>query len=105
MNLSIISTIDELNNFIENNEKCVISYFSPVCVNCKLVEYYLYNFSKEYPNVKFIKCNIDAIPSVREKLNINVLPSVFYYKKGEIVCRYVGTVEKTLKFGIENYLL
>lgn len=104
MDIPEISDATELDQFLQDNDKVVISYYAPECVNCKLISYYLHNFAKEYNNVKFIKCNMNKIHGLREKLHINTLPVVFFYRDAKIVCRYIGTMEKTIRGAINQYM-
>lgn len=103
MDISDITDSESLKELIRDTDKLVVSYYSPQCVNCKLISYYLYHLSLEHTNITFIKCNINSISGLREKLGINTLPIIFFYNNEKIVCRYVGTLEKTLKNLIKQY--
>ena len=81
----------------EVNNNVVVNMWSPHCINCKLTIYYLYHLQKEYPNISFKKYNIDEDSEFRNKYNINILPAIFFYKNGNLECRYYGTNQDTIK--------
>lgn len=94
----------KLTNFLAEHSKVFVCYYSPKCSMCKLVKYHLHHISHKYPEIKCVKYDIDADPSVRTSLAIQRLPCAFAYRDGKIVCRYFGTEEQQFQQIVEKYL-
>ena len=59
-------------------------------------------YSDEYPNVYFIKLDVDEVPDVAQELGIRAMPTFIIFKGGEKVGEVVGANPPALKAAIEK---
>jgi thioredoxin 1 len=59
--------------------------------------------AKDYPEIKFVKVNVDEEPEIASQYGIQGIPVVKFFCEGREVCEIVGYVPKeTLKHKIED---
>jgi thioredoxin 1 len=61
-------------------------------------------YSDEYPNVYFIKLDVDEVSDVAQELGIRAMPTFLIFKNGEKVGEVVGANPPALKAAIEEAL-
>lgn len=88
-----LETIEEEAKLIKlsNETKKIIIHFQlENFQKCKTMNEKLWEVSREYLDVKFVKINVDKCPFLVSKLNIKVLPFVIGYINGVEKLRLVG---------------
>ena len=58
----------------------VLDLFADWCGPCKMVGQVLPQIAKKYPNVTFMKVNVDQNPEISEKFNIQSIPQFKFFK-------------------------
>ena len=58
--------------------------------------------SDEYPNVVFLKVDVDDNPDTAAKYGVSAMPTFVFIKKGEVVDRLMGANPAALKDLCEN---
>jgi len=90
--------IEELksNNYEEatRNGNVIIDFWAPWCVPCKTQTPILEATSKEHPNVKFYKVNVDEEPRLASTADVRSIPTIVFLKNGEIIDKHVGVLDK-----------
>ncbi len=88
--MKIINT--EQFNAIRNNGKVVVDFFADWCGPCKMLGPVLEEVSKDYPDVEFVKVNVDENEDLAAEFGIMSIPTVFMLKEGKIVNKFLGSV-------------
>ncbi len=73
----------------------VVDFWAPWCGPCKMVGPIIEELAKEYEGQVIIgKCDIDENPDLPGQFGIRNIPTVLFFKGGEVVDKQVGAVGK-----------
>lgn len=72
----------------------VVDMWAPWCGPCRMVGPILEELSNENKNVEFVKCNIDENPELATRFGIRSIPTIMYFKEGQLLDIQVGAAPK-----------
>lgn len=74
----------------------VVDFWAPWCGPCTMVTPLLETLKEKYPSVTFGKLNVDDNPETSQKYKIRSIPSLLFFKKGELEGTMIGvrTIEE-----------
>lgn len=84
---------DEFDEII-NNGTTVVDFFADWCGPCKMLGPVMEEVDGEYPDIEFIKVNVDDNMDLAERFGIMSIPQVLVFKDGEIAGKMSGYQEK-----------
>ena len=70
--------------------KVIVDFYGVGCGNCRLLEPVLLELEKDYPQIKFLKVNIDTAPALVKRFGITAIPTLLLVKNGNIIQPFVG---------------
>lgn len=100
-------------NVCENFESDVISqsglvlvdFYADWCGPCRQLSPVLEELSKEFPDIKFIKVNVDVFRDEATQYNINSIPNLILFKDGKQLSSKIGGDSKSnIKTWIEKHM-
>ena len=98
MDISATITLDESNfdREVNQNEKAVIvDFWAEWCGPCKMIAPLLDEIAKEKAeSVKVAKVNVDENQSLSFKFNIRAIPSLLFFKNGQLRDQVTGMTSK-----------
>ena len=73
----------------------LVDFYADWCGPCKMLAPILEEVSVDYPNIKFIKVNVDDCMEVAEKLGIMSIPQLYLFKDEKIIMKLTGYRDKS----------
>jgi thioredoxin 1 len=81
---------------LKSERPAVVDFWAPWCGPCKAIGPVLDELAKTYGDkVKFTKCNVDDNPITPGKFGIKAIPTLIFFKDGEVAEQITGMVAKS----------
>jgi len=98
------------NNFdekvLKSDKPVMVDFWAEWCGPCRTVAPVIEEIAKEYSEKALVvKCNVDNCQAVAARYGIRNIPTVLYFKGGEIVDKQIGAVQKNIYTAKLNALL
>jgi thioredoxin 1 len=74
--------------------KVIVDFWADWCGPCKMLGPRFEELSKEMPDIKFCKLNVDENENTAVKLEIRNLPTLIMFEKGQITGKIIGAMSK-----------
>lgn len=75
----------------------VVDFWAEWCGPCRMIGPLIEQLAQEYQDKVIVgKLNVDENPEVSMKYNIRSIPTVLFFKNGEVVDRQVGVTSKAV---------
>ncbi|MFO7760695.1 MAG: thioredoxin [Thermodesulfobacteriota bacterium] len=90
-----ISDADFESEVLKADLPTLVDFWAPWCGPCKAIAPVIQEMSKEYEDkIKFAKMNVDNNPETPGKFGIRAIPTLIFFKDGEIADQITGAVGK-----------
>ncbi len=73
----------------------LVDFFADWCGPCKMLAPVLEDVSLQYPDIKFVKVNVDEKMDLAERFGIMSIPTVYLFKDGEVIAKTGGYQDLT----------
>ena len=81
---------------LKSDKPVMVDFWATWCAPCRMIAPYVEEMAKEYEGkAKICKMDVDANPGVASKYGIMSIPSLLFFKNGQVVDKVVGAVPKT----------
>ena len=90
--MKIINT-EEYNELIKNGT-VLVDFFADWCGPCKMLGPVLEEVSEEYPDIEFVKVNVDDNMDLAESLGIMSIPTIYLFRDGAVLAKMNGYRDK-----------
>jgi len=83
-------TIEKLNEMKQNGEKVLADFYAEWCGPCKMLLPKLDLMQHDYPDVKFVKVNVDSEMAGSQQYGVRSVPTVMIFNGNDEVSRTSG---------------
>lgn len=98
------SKTDFLEKIINSQDAVVLDCWAPWCGPCVAIAPKIEEFSTTYPQAKFYKVDVDAVPEVAQELGIRAMPTIIFFDKGEKFNEVVGASPHLIEEGVKQLI-
>jgi len=72
----------------------LVDFWAEWCGPCRMVGPVLEEMAAEYPDVTFVKLNVDEAPEIAQRYGVMNIPTILAFEQGEVKQRIVGAMPK-----------
>ena len=81
---------------IQADKPVIVDFWAPWCAPCRVISPIVEELAVSFgEKVKFMKCNVDENPTTPTKYGIKSIPTLIFFKDGEIQDKIIGMVAKS----------
>lgn len=89
-------TDEELENLVQRGDRVVVDFWAPWCQPCKVISPIVEDLAqRDDGGIRFVKLNIDENPESPVKYGIMGVPTLLFFKDGDLASRIVGVVPRS----------
>ena len=78
------------NEVLEANGLVVVDFYADWCGPCRMIAPILEEVDKEVEAVTVMKVNVDKEPALADRFSINAIPTLLFFKDGQLVKQKTG---------------
>jgi thioredoxin 1 len=87
------SNFDEI--VLKSDIPVLVDFWAEWCGPCRVIAPYIEEIRHEFEGkAKVVKCDVDSSPAVAARFGIRNIPTILYFKNGEVADKQVGAVPK-----------
>lgn len=72
----------------------LVDFYADWCGPCKMIAPVLEQLDAEHPGLTVCKVNVDEAPALAARFGVMSIPTVLYFKDGQLVDKTVGALSK-----------
>lgn len=98
------SNFDEI--VLKSDKPVLVDFWAEWCGPCRIIAPFVKEISEEYSDKAIVgKVDVDGNPGISAKFGIRNIPTLLFFKNGEVADKQVGAVQKSAIAAKLNALL
>lgn len=86
----------DFNEILENNNVVIVKFSATWCTPCRIMEPMIERVGKQFEDkAKVISIDVEDEPDLATKYKIRNIPTILYFKNGEIKDKSVGSITES----------
>ena len=95
--MEVAITSENFESLKNGNLPLVVDLWAPWCGPCRMVGHVISELAAQYDGKVVIgKCNVDDEEDIAAELGVRSIPTILFYKNGEVVDKFVGAAPKAV---------
>ncbi|KIY48235.1 thioredoxin-domain-containing protein [Fistulina hepatica ATCC 64428] len=105
MSITHLTSVSQLNSILAKSagRLSVIDFHATWCGPCHAIAPVYESLAKQYPNVNFLKCDVDAAKDVAAMYNVSAMPTFVFLKGDTKVHQIRGADRSGLETAVQRY--
>lgn len=84
---------EEFDALIAEGKTVLVDFYATWCGPCKMLAPVLEEVAPEYPEIEFVKVNVDEHGELAQRFNVSVIPTVFVLKGENVLATTKGYMD------------
>lgn len=93
---------DEFTKITQSGDPVIIDCWATWCGPCRSISPQVEKWSEEFPDVKFYKVDVDAVPDVAQELGVRAMPTFYFFNGGQLINNVVGASPPAIKKALDT---
>ena len=95
-NISEVSDSSFDTDVLQSDKPVIVDFWAPWCGPCKAIAPLIDELAATYgEQIKFAKCNVDDNPVTPGKYGVRAIPTLIFFKNGDVIEQITGMVAKS----------
>ena len=88
--MKIVEDMKEFDSILAENRSVFADFYADWCGPCKMVGPVVEGLAAKYPEITFVKVNVDDNPELAERYGVMSIPAMFAFKNGQPAASTLG---------------
>jgi thioredoxin 1 len=95
-NMALDVKSSEWDSLITDKKLLAVDFWAPYCPYCMKLKPVFEAIAKDYPDIKFVKVNVEQDPDIASKYGIRGIPVIKFFCEGKEIGEIVGNVPQAV---------
>ncbi|EGV64316.1 hypothetical protein CANTEDRAFT_114023 [Yamadazyma tenuis ATCC 10573] len=98
-----VTSVNQFKDLIADDKVAIVDFYATWCGPCKAIEPVMEKLSERVPQASFLRVDVDQQAEIAKEYGITAMPTIKFYKDGEVASTVVGANLKAIIDSIKTY--